>query len=429
MLQFYHEQKGDMVLWNPVMVGILTTICLVTGLRAYMAEYFDSLLLLQFSFSLLTFWRCLTIKQNTSLGDLPKNTLLTIEMEGKVPLCITLALCLLHGILIFIGYDSKVSLDNTNFFKRMSSIFILSGSAEKIRISHIIWWSIDLVLLAILAYVKSTYKLTFNQQEFGQLRKIYKKLNLVFKVVSYGFLAYSSLSNPVYIFIVYLALKQQIGTSNKHGWSNTSNLIGLMRYLTLASFILTALHAPCIYLVVGGQSYKSFFENNELPKASIISLVFFLASHLCVYTHQLCILLPRVEYAPIRNSFYPSEKEFEESYFHKYLLTKWMRIMDSSHFALLSQNYFNHNIKLLQAGFKKDKLIELHIERLMLKQDTNSYRWVSRLLVRVGLSDKGTQNRTFDDGQQLRPDFHVYGIWSSHCDSHPKLWHPYHGPF
>lgn len=382
MLQFYQEQKGEMVLWNPIMVTLLTTISLVSGIRAYSGDDIDCLLFLQFSFTLLTLWRCLTISPKTELSYLPGTKTIRIEMEGFIPIALTLFICIVHGCLLLVGYRTKPTLDSPSFILRITSIFIFSGKNDVVEKQDLFWCAVDFVLLIVLCYLKLTYKLTYNHHEFRQLRKIYKKMNIIFKVVSYSFLAYSSISNPVYIFIVYLALKQQISTTKYFVWANTSNLIGLMRYLTLASFILTAIQPPCLYLFLGSHAFKSVFENNELPKASILSLLFFLASHMCVYTNDLCLLLPKVEFKHNRNCVYPTVEEFEGSYFHKYLLCKWMRIMDSSHFALVD-NYYNQNINSVQAAFQKDKLIGLHIERLMLKQDSNTYRWLSRLLVRV----------------------------------------------
>lgn len=386
MIHFYHEQNESTVLWNPTMILLLSTSSLFIGVRAYFIESDskDSLLLLQFAFNMLTMWRCLTIKPEHDAEAIKKISPVTLNMHGIVPLFITLLLGIVHLVCLVIGHLLIIQLDETNFMNTMLCVWVLGGKGGvRVTNARIICCCIDLVILLALIFFKLKYKLMFGHKEFRRLRKTYKKLNMSFKIIAYVILGYESLTNPLYIFIVYLALKQNISANqNKNSWTNASNLIGLMRYIAILSFFTTALKAPSYYFTLGNKFTELLISNDTFERGSLVNVVFFMVCHMCVYMHELCLILPKIVYRMPRTSQYPPLGEFEDSYFNQFLLGKWMRIMNPSHFAL-ADNFYETNISTLKAYFHKDPLIRDHIERLKIKRETHKYKWLQRLLVTV----------------------------------------------
>lgn len=370
------------------MVGLLCTMCFCIGGRAYFteSESMDSVLLLQFAFSMLTLWRCLTIVPEVDCAGLNKVTDIRIHMQGIIPLVTSMLICLIHMAGLLISFTMSVKIDDANFIVRMLCLFI-SGEeeCEPATLSRIIWCGIDFVLLLVIIIFKAKHKLTFSQSEFYQLRRTYKKLNLIFKVLAYAILGYESISNPLYIFIVYLALKQQINSTAKDSWTNTSNLIGLMRYVVITGLFIIGIRIPTLYFTIG-KNFIDFFNAKSLDRLSFVNIIFFMVCHICVYTNELCKLLPKIQYNQQRSSYYPCVYEFDDSYFNQFLLGKWMRIMNPSHFALIN-NYYEKHISTLKSYFDRDPIIKDHIEKLKLKSEAHKYKWMQRLLIKVSYSN------------------------------------------
>ena len=382
MQSFYYDHDNrDIPLTNPILVVAFSTAVFIFGYRAYFVEEFqDNLLFLMFLVSMLAFWRCLTIKK---LDEIRKNgtSIYKIRLQGIVVLALLIILSLMRlaSLILLNLYQARGESEATSTFKALNYMLNSYRPKKDLTRERTKWAIADFCLLLLITLVKSQSTLTFTEKYRPFIRNYYKRLNYAFTMICYPFLGYEALSNPLYIFIIYLVLKNKISAAGQDSWTNTNNLIGILRYLILMMMIFSSLTAQSIYQWLGSEDHRLA---DNLNNSFYMDVLFFLTCHLCVYFGTIYKSIDKKEESGTRNCVYPSACDFSETYFDKYFLTKWMPIMTSSHFVY-STNYYATNISTVRKAFEKDPLITEHIRKLKIKQETHKYKWVKRLFIKV----------------------------------------------
>lgn len=385
MQSFYYDlDSRDIPLTNPTLITILTTAVGVIGYRAWFVEKFqDNLLFLMFIIALLAFWRCLTVLRVDEVRR-DGTSIIKIRLQGFLVLILLLILSVarLSLVLIFFLLQSE---DDENLFKKLSQVrFLIDGGRTSVHrtIDDVKWAIADLVILLLITIIKNKLTLTFTSKYQMYLRSYYKRLNYLFTMISYPFLGFEALSNPLYIFIIYLVLRNQINSAGQETWASTNSLIGVLRYIILIMIVLSSVTAQSIYKWLGADEHKL---TEDLHNGFYMDILFFLTCHLCVYFGTLYRSIPKKEEDSMRNCVYPNTTD-KETYFENYFLSNWMRIITSSHFVYTA-NYFSTYISTVRKAFEPDSLINDHILKMKIKQETHKYKWLKRLSIKVVFSN------------------------------------------
>lgn len=381
MQSFYYDHDSrDIPLTNLVLITSISLLVIILGYRAYFVEYFlDNMLFLMFITSMIAFWRCMTIRRVDEVKR-DGTSIVKIRLQGMFTLIYLAVLSIARFFCVLTLYlvqspDPEVK----NQYQVL--IFLVNGTREKLeRTAYDIKWSaVDCILVLLIILIKSRLRLTFTEKYHTYIRNYYKKLNFLFTMISYPFLGYEALSNPLYIFIIYLVLRNKINSGEQESWTNTNNMIGILRYFILFIMILTSLTAQSIYKWLGAEERK---VGEGFNNSFYMDVLFFMTCHLCVYFGSLYRSIEKKEIPNMRNCVYPKEGEFSDTYFDKYFLANWMPIMTSSHFVYTA-NYYSTNISTVRKAFEPDPLINEHIYKLKVKQETHKYKWIKRLVIKV----------------------------------------------
>jgi hypothetical protein len=381
MQSFYYDHDSrDIPLTNPFLISMLSILVMVLGYRAYFVENFlDNLLFLMFITAMIAFWRCTSIRKIEEVKRVG-GSVFKVRLHGLFVLFVLVILSIVRFVCVvtlFIVHSKDPEVRK----QYQGLIFLVNGTREALeRTSEDVKWSAaDCGLVLLVTIIKCRINLTFTEKYHSYLRTYYKRLNFIFTMISYPFLGYEALSNPLYIFIIYLVLRNKISSGEQESWSNTNNIIGILRYFILLIMILTSLTAQSIYRWLGAEERK---VGQDFNSSFFMDVLFFMTCHLCVYFGNLYRAIIKREEPIMRNGMYPKASEFSETYFDKYFLTNWMPIMTSSHFVYTS-NYYSTNISTVRKAFEPDKLINEHIFKLKVKQETHKYKWIKRLLIKV----------------------------------------------
>jgi hypothetical protein len=381
MQSFLFDHDGrDIPVNNPLLIFLMSILVVALGYRAYFVEhFFDNLLFLMFFTALVAFWRCLSIRKLEEVTrDGTKRY--KIRLHGMFVLVFLTILSLVRAACVLIICAVQTSEPQTQA-KFEALFFLVNGTRQNLtRSATDVKWSLaDSCLVMLITFAKSKLKLTITEKFQTYIRNYYKSLNFIFTMISYPFLGFEALSNPLYIFIIYLVLRNKISSGEQETWTNTNNLIGILRYFILFIMALTSLTAQSIYRWLGAEERK---VGQGFNNGFYMDVLFFMTCHLCVYFGSLYRTIPKQAELPTRNCMVPKSAEFSESLFDRYFLGNWMPVMTSSHFAYTA-NYYATNISTIRKAFEPDPLINEHVLKLKIKQETHKYKWIKRLAIKV----------------------------------------------